>query len=213
MGDLVAALRPPFGEPAVDVVDRAHEEEDGELGIAGLDRAVVDALLHQLPQARVHDTAPALNLLAVFLRHRVVLGENHAGAEFARHLADVARHEQPQRFQRIGGVRTRLLQRLLRHADRQAVALVQDFVLVLDVAVQRRLGHAQGLGHVVERGVVKALDPESAARCRDQGVLAQIARVGGLSQGVVPTRGRGLRGGAGGGHGVKEATARGASHG
>src|SRR3546814_10875834 len=50
---------------------------------------------------------------------------------------------------------------------RQHMAFEQDLLLVGDVVVQRRLGDTQGLGDIVQRGIVIATGAESTRRSEE----------------------------------------------
>src|SRR3546814_6488456 len=52
---------------------------------------------------------------------------------------------------------------------RQHMAFEQDLLLVGDVVVQRRLGDTQGLGDIVQRGIVIATGAESTRSLAQQG--------------------------------------------
>src|SRR5690606_17139073 len=58
-GNLFAACLAVLGEPPVDVVNGAHEEEHGQLRVAGRDAALVRAARDERPKSAV-EHAPAL---------------------------------------------------------------------------------------------------------------------------------------------------------
>ncbi|KTT92371.1 hypothetical protein NS44R_14595, partial [Mammaliicoccus sciuri] len=184
--DLRAAFRSVLIEPPCHPVDRTHEEKHGQFWIdlpyAAVGHALLDNRLHlrlRLVTARGDD-------LAVGGIERLEFDEDGAIADLAVVRLDEFLRKRKQNFTAVPAGLVRVLERAIAEILRQHMALEQDFLLVLDVIIERGLGHAKRLGDIVERRRMISLRAECARRLFQQGGSLQIELLVAGLNGVVP---------------------------
>ena len=133
-------------------------------GIAFADRAVGAPSLTSCANALVDARLELLDLAAHRRAQVLVLGLHHAPAEVGRDGLRIALDDVREALARTAGGIADLLEALHDLVQAGAEALEQELLLVLDVVIDRRLGHVELARDVIERGVVISARPECARR-------------------------------------------------
>lgn len=168
LGDLLAGKLFIGPEPARHPVDRTHKEEHRHLRIHRANTAVGDAVLDQLSEMLVELVAAFGDDASVFRIKRIELAQHGSSAHLVGHELDVLASKHGNAFKPVAAVLLAIFQCPVAEILSVHVALEQNLLLVLDVVVQSRLGHAKGLGDIVERGGVIALGAEGARSLTQQ---------------------------------------------
>ena len=153
-------------------MDRADDGEDGQFGIYAAQAAIPHTVLYDRDEARIEFATACPDEATVLLAQSAGLVDDAASSQLFADRGRVSRQDGPQSLcpaiARAAG-----LERTLRNAQRELVALEKDLLLVPHVVVKGALRNIEDTCYLVEGGVVEAVPAEDPARFADDRVAFQ----------------------------------------
>ena len=153
-------------------MDRADDGEDGQFGIYAAQAAIPHTVLYDRDEARVEFATACLDEATVLLAQSAGLVDDAASSQLFADRGRVSRQDGPQSLCPVIA-RAAGLERTLRNAQRELVALEKDLLLVPHVVVKGALRNIEDTCYLVEGGVVESVPAEDPARFADDRVAFQ----------------------------------------